>query len=186
MKIIQDQDWVMIHIRQQEKMFQELSDAKHFMQSFRALISGTAQLISYVVHTHGFKIILYIDQVYKIIGRDWRSKTNIRISIKHIFEQIINHYNQSSQNNIQLNKLLYIILLENNWRINFTSKKQLQLINYLLYTDSDSQYILRRVEYSKIFELTGIEIKKFKKEFNYTIIENQINTNSHYIISLSI
>lgn len=178
---LNDHDWILIHYNTEEALFLEPEENQHFIQSGKAMLERSAHIVHTAFSKTGFCILFYIEQAQKIVGRDWKSKTNLYISIENLFQQWIAHYNTTADCLIDVAQIKIVPILKNNWLLGTSSEEKDRVADTIIYMNhvqakSSIPNLDSKLQISKEYIASRNQEEPIKKYKEYII------SNSHPFI----
>ncbi|MDZ4758496.1 MAG: hypothetical protein SGJ10_10240 [Bacteroidota bacterium] len=145
---INDHDWILLYYTNEEKLFLENTDYDHFIKSFKAILDRSVNIVYCTFSDSGFYLLLYIEQAKKIVGRDWNVKTNLYVSLKDLFAQMCDHYNNTTGSIIDAEQLQFCEVLNHNWLLGVNEKEKHKVADAIIYmNDNGSNYLQTDTHY---------------------------------------
>jgi len=177
--IINDHDWILLYYNNEEELFLENTDCEHFVKSAKAILDRSAHIVYYTFSATGFYLLLYIEQAKKIVGRAWRVKTNLYVSVKDMFVKTCNHYNTTIGSIIDTEKLQVCKILAANWLLGVNEEEKNTVANAIIYMNlagknyqqTDQNYIYQTLQINTEY-IHSRNTELYHKNFNKYIKQN--------------
>lgn len=170
--IINDQDWILLYYTNEEQLFLENTDREHFIKSAKAILDRSVQIVYYTFSDTGFYFLLHIEQAKKIVGRAWRVKTNLYVSVKDLVEKVCDHYTTTMGTIIDSEKLQVCKILSANWILGVNEEERNRVANAIVYMNNIGK------NYSQSH--TNYLYKTLQIDSNYINSRNQELYNNHF------
>ncbi len=152
--IINDHDWILLYYTNEEQLFLENTDREHFIKSAKAILDRSVHIVYYTFSDTGFYLLLHIEQAKKIVGRAWRVKTNLYVSVKDLFVKICDHYNTTIGTLIDSEQLQVCKILSANWILGVNEEEKNKVTDSIIYMNrigkkyqqSDFNYLYKTLQ----------------------------------------